>query len=273
MAARRLADGDRTRDGYRRTSYRTWTDDRGDSGYYQPDRDRERRRGYAHNRERRDDVAHGRRARLAIIPDRALPPVGERRTAATQVVCLRRRAAGRLDIARPHVQFYPVLEFGPYGSALQILGVCSIPIAVAIAILRYRLYDIDILINRTLVYGLLTATLVAVYFGGIVLLQRLFVAFTGEKSTLAVVASILVIAAVFSPLRSRVQAFVDRRFYRRKYDVRKTLETFLAKLRQETDLEALNEELVGIVEETLQPAHAGLWLQSDPPEAKGQGDR
>jgi hypothetical protein len=160
--------------------------------------------------------------------------------------------------------FMPVLEFGPYGSALQILGVCSIPIAVAIAILRYRLYDIDILINRTLVYGLLTATLVAVYFGGIVLLQRLFVALTGEKSTLAVVASTLVIAAVFNPLRSRVQAFVDRRFYRRKYDARKTLETFSAKLRQETDLEALNEELVGVVAETLQPAHVGLWLRSDP---------
>ena len=159
--------------------------------------------------------------------------------------------------------FAPVLEFGPYGSAVQILGVSSIPVAVAIAVLRYRLYDIDLIINRTLVYGSLTVTLVTLYFGGIVLLQRVFVALTGQQSTLAVVASTLLIAALFNPLRRRIQSFIDRRFYRRKYDARKTLEAFSAKLRDETDLEALNNELVGVVRETMQPAHASLWLRPD----------
>jgi hypothetical protein len=115
----------------------------------------------------------------------------------------------------------------------------TIPIAIGIAILRYRLYDIDLLINRTLVYGSLTATLVGIYFGGVVVLQRVFVILTGEKATLAVVASTLVIAALFNPLRRRIQAFIDRRFYRRKYDARKTLEAFSATLRDETDLQAL----------------------------------
>jgi hypothetical protein len=133
--------------------------------------------------------------------------------------------------------------------------------AVCIAILRYRLYEIDLLINRTLVYGTLTATLVALYFGGIVVLQRVFVALTGEKSTLAVVASTLVIAALFNPLRYRLQSFIDRRFYRRKYDARKTLETFSAKLRDETDLETLTNDLVGVVRETMQPTHVSLWLR------------
>jgi hypothetical protein len=143
-----------------------------------------------------------------------------------------------------------------------------IPLSIGMAILRSRLYDIDLLINRTLVYGSLTATLVAVYFGGIVLLQRIFVILTGEKSTLAVVASTLVIAALFNPLRRRVQAFIDRRFYRRKYDAAKTLEAFSAKLKDETDLDALNAELVGVVRETMQPAHVYLWLR---PEADRKG--
>src|SRR4028119_2074020 len=123
----------------------------------------------------------------------------------------------------------------------------GLPIAVGIAILRYRLYEIDLLINRTLVYGSITALLVAVYFGGIVVLQRLFVVLTGEKSTLAVVASTLLIAALFNPLRRRIQLFIDRRFYRRKYDAAKTLAAFSAKLRDETNLEALNSDLVGVV--------------------------
>jgi hypothetical protein len=138
-----------------------------------------------------------------------------------------------------------------------------VPVFTYIAILKYRLYEIDIIINRALVYGSLTAMLLALYFGGIVVLQRVFVALTGQRSTLAVVASTLLIAALFTPLRRRIQAFIDRRFYRRKYDAAKTLEAFSAKLRDETDLEALNSELVGVVRETMQPAHVSLWLRSD----------
>jgi hypothetical protein len=138
-----------------------------------------------------------------------------------------------------------------------------IPISVGMAILRYRLYDIDLLINRTLVYGSLTATLIALYFVGIVVLQRVFVLLTGQQSTLAVVASTLLIAALFTPLRRRIQSFIDRRFYRKKYDARKTLEAFSTQLRNATDLEALGDDLVGVVRETMQPAHVSLWLRTD----------
>jgi hypothetical protein len=141
--------------------------------------------------------------------------------------------------------------------------VLAIPISIGIAVLRSRLFDIDVVINRTLVYGILTATLVTLYFGGIVALQRVFILLTGEQSTLAVVASTLAIAALFVPLRRRVQGFVDRRFYRRKYDARKTLETFSLKLRDETDLDTLDNELVGVVRETMQPAHVSLWLRPE----------
>jgi hypothetical protein len=135
---------------------------------------------------------------------------------------------------------------------------------------RYRLYEIDTLINRTLVYALLTAILAAVYFGAVVLLQRLFVALTGEKSTLAVVASTLLIAALFTPLRRRIQSFIDRRFYRKKYDAAKTLEAFSAKLRSDSDLDALSDDLVGVVRETMQPAHVSLWLR---PESGSKGEQ
>jgi hypothetical protein len=146
----------------------------------------------------------------------------------------------------------------------------AIPISIGIAILRYRLYEIDTLINRTLVYGSLSATLVLLYFGGIVVLQRLFVLLTGEQSTLAVVASTLLIAALFTPLRRRIQSFIDRRFYRRKYDARKTLEAFSSTLRDETDLGALSDDLVGVVRETMQPAHVSLWLR---PETSSKGKK
>jgi len=136
-----------------------------------------------------------------------------------------------------------------------------IPISVGIAILKYRLYDIDLIINRTLVYGSLTVMLVALYFGGIVVLQRVFVALTGQQSTLAVVASTLLIAALFTPLRRRIQGFIDRSFYRRKYDARKTLEAFSVKLRDETDLRMLNDDLVAVVRDSMQPAHVSLWLR------------
>ena len=131
------------------------------------------------------------------------------------------------------------------------VGILGVPTAVGIAITRYRLYDIDILINRTLVYGTLTATLVALYLVGIVVLQRLFVFLTGQQSTLVVVASTLLIAALFNPLRRSLQSFIDRRFYRRKYDARKTLERFSAQLRDETDLDTLSDDLVGVVRETM----------------------
>ena len=153
--------------------------------------------------------------------------------------------------------------FERVGYALNIATIPAIPVAIGIAILRYRLYDIDVIINRTLVYGSLTAILIALYLGGIVVSQRLFVILTGEKSTLAVVASTLVIAALFQPLRRRIQSFIDRRFYRRKYDAAKTLEAFSTKLKYETDLEALNDDLVGVVKETMQPAHVSLWLRPD----------
>src|ERR687898_109249 len=126
-----------------------------------------------------------------------------------------------------------------------------VPLSLSIGVLRYRLYDIDVIINFTLVYGALTAMLVALYFGGIVVLRRVFVFLTGQQSTLAVVASTLLIAALFTPLRRRIQAFIDRRFYRRKYDAVKTLEAFSAQLRDETDLEALSNDLVGVVRETM----------------------
>jgi hypothetical protein len=157
------------------------------------------------------------------------------------------------------------------GHVVVELGVLGIPISIGIAILRYRLYEIDTLINRTLVYASLTVTLIAIYFSGIVVLQRVFVVLTGEKSTLAVVASTLVIAALFNPLRRRIQSFIDRRFYRRKYDAAKTLETFSTQLRDETDLEALRGDLVGVVRETMQPAHVSLWLRPELPSRRREG--
>jgi len=138
-----------------------------------------------------------------------------------------------------------------------------VPAAAGIAILKHRLYDIDVIINRTLVYGLLTAMLVLLYLSCVVSLQYAFRVLTGQQTQLAVVASTLAIAALFGPLRRRVQAFVDRRFYRKKYDAQETLETFSSRLRDETDLEQLNVGLLTMVRETLQPAQVSLWLRPD----------
>jgi hypothetical protein len=161
------------------------------------------------------------------------------------------------------------------GTLVWTVAPLSLPISAGIAVLKYRLYEIDFIINRTLVYGALTALLVAVYFGGVTATQAIFRILTGqeEQPQLAIVVSTLVIAALFNPLRRRIQGFIDRRFYRRKYDARKTLEAFSAKLRDETDLDALNAELVGVVRETMQPAHVSLWLRPDTSPKGEQADQ
>jgi hypothetical protein len=163
------------------------------------------------------------------------------------------------------------LWFERAGFVLNVAFVPAIPVTVGIAILRYRLYDIDLIINRTLVYGTLTATLLAVYFGGVATSQAILRALTGQEQQpqLAVVVSTLVIAALFNPIRRRIQSFIDRRFYRRKYDARKTLDEFSARLRDETDLDSLNAELITVVKETMQPEHVSLWLRPD----AASGDR
>jgi hypothetical protein len=156
---------------------------------------------------------------------------------------------------------------------LSLVALVGLPIAVGVAILRYRLYEIDLIINRTLVYGSLTAMLAVVYFGGVTATQAIFRALTsqGQQPQLAIVVSTLVIAALFNPLRRRIQSFIDRRFYRRKYDARKTLEAFSAKLRDETDLDALSDDLTRVVRETMQPAHVSLWMRPDPPPRGSEG--
>jgi hypothetical protein len=141
-----------------------------------------------------------------------------------------------------------------------ILSMCLAPVTIGIAVLRYRLYEIDRLISRTLVYGALTVVLGGAYVGLVLAGQALFSSFAGG-SNLAIAASTLVVAALFLPARSRVQHFVDRRFYRRRYDAQRTLESFGARLREQIDLGSLERDLQGVVSETMQPAHASLWLR------------
>src|SRR5215216_450674 len=153
----------------------------------------------------------------------------------------------------------------PVSILIMSVAMLGLPIFTSIGILRYRLYDIDLLINRTLVYGSLTLLLALVYFGGVTATQAFFQTLTDQRQLpqLAVVISTLVIAALFNPLRFRIQSFIDRRFYRRKYDAARTLEGFSAKLRDKTDLDGLNADLVTVVRETMQPEHVSLWLRPD----------
>jgi hypothetical protein len=147
--------------------------------------------------------------------------------------------------------------------SVAVVGFAGVPVAIGFAVLRYRLYDIDVVINRTLVYGALTVLLAVVYFGGVTATEVVYRTLTGQEQQpqLAVVVSTLLIAALFNPLRRRIQAFTDRRFYRSKYDAAKILEAFSTKLLRETDLDALSDDLTSVVSETMQPAHVSLWLR------------
>jgi hypothetical protein len=165
-----------------------------------------------------------------------------------------------------HLLFLDWLLPEAFLNLLDAATITGLYVAVGIAILRYRLYDIDIIINRTLVYGALTVALVLIYFGSVVGLQYILRALTGQESQLAIVASTLAIAALFNPLHRRIQASIDRLFYRRKYDAAKTLDEFSSKLRDETDLDALNSDLLNVVRDTMQPEHVTLWLRE--PERK-----
>ncbi|MBA2712023.1 MAG: hypothetical protein H0U55_00485 [Rubrobacteraceae bacterium] len=176
------------------------------------------------------------------------------------------------------VAFSGLLGFelpGVWDALFEALTFVGLYVAVGIAILKYRLYEIDRIINRTLVYGALTLMLAAVYFGGVTLLQATFRVLTGQEQQpqFVIVASTLVIAALFNPLRRRIQNFIDRRFYRGKYDAKNTLQAFSQKLRDETDLDVLGEDLVAVVRDTMQPEHVSIWLKPTRTTEKEREDR
>jgi hypothetical protein len=145
-------------------------------------------------------------------------------------------------------------------SGAGIVALCSVPVSIGVAVLRYRLYDIDRVISKTLVYGALTAILGAAYVGLVLVCQAVFSSFAGG-SDLAIAASTLVVAASFFPVRARVQRVVDRRFYRRRYDAQRTLEAFGGRLREQVELDGLRTDLEDVVAETMQPAHVAIWLR------------
>jgi hypothetical protein len=171
-------------------------------------------------------------------------------------------ALGALLIGDPTVRSaaVPPSLYDAWWSVVFPATTLTIPIAIGIAVLRYRLYDIDLLINRTLVYGSLTAVLVFAYVAGVAAFQFLLSPFT-SGSPIAVAVSTLAVVALFQPLRRRFQTLVDRRFYRERYDAERTLDTFTARLREQIDLASLERELVGVVNDTMQPAHASVWLR------------
>jgi hypothetical protein len=196
--------------------------------------------------------------RFCPQPCNALPAFERRGASADQVDSLRRFRRWPVVLDR-----HGLRTEVPFATSIALF-----PVAIAVAIFRYRLYDIDLIINRALVYGALSVTLALLYFSSVTLTQITFRVITDQEQQpqLVIVASTLMIAVLFNPLRHRMQEFIDQRFYRRKYDAAKTLEQFSSKLRDETDLNALSGDILAVVRETMQPEHVSLWLRE--PERK-----